>query len=103
MTKWPTLKTLMTVAGVAAVLLVATGRSSYSRLPSQSRLSPRSVGVAPAFARSPAPHARVVRAASVPSVPAADLTEVVQRYCAVCHNPTVNTGNLSLKDFDVDA
>ncbi len=34
--------------------------------------------------------------------PAATLTNVVQRYCQVCHNDALLTGNLSLADFDVD-
>ena len=33
---------------------------------------------------------------------AATLTEVVQRYCQVCHNDALLTGNLSLAGFDVD-
>ncbi len=32
---------------------------------------------------------------------AADLTDVVQRYCMVCHNDQMLTGNLSLQAFDV--
>ena len=39
------------------------------------------------------------------AVPAnsAELTGVVQRYCVVCHNERLRTGNLTLRDFAVDA
>ena len=40
--------------------------------------------------------------ASAPDLAAATLTEVVQRYCLVCHNDALLTGNLSLAGFDVD-
>ena len=32
---------------------------------------------------------------------AATLTEIVQRYCVVCHNDQMLTGNVSLQTFDV--
>ena len=35
-------------------------------------------------------------------VPAATLTEVVQRYCVACHNDQLLTGNVSLQAFDVE-
>ena len=35
-------------------------------------------------------------------LPAATLTEVVQRYCQVCHNDALLTGNLTLAGFDID-
>ena len=35
------------------------------------------------------------------AVPSEELTSVVQRYCVVCHNDQLLTGNLSLQDFDV--
>src|SRR5688572_5334370 len=35
-------------------------------------------------------------------VPAATHTEVVQRYCVVCHNDGMLTGNLSLQGFDTE-
>ena len=37
-----------------------------------------------------------------PAVASAALTEVVQRYCVVCHNDQMLTGNLSLTSFDVE-
>src|SRR5690349_100406 len=39
--------------------------------------------------------------AGSPALTAAELTPVVQRYCAVCHNDRLLTGNLSLEQFDV--
>ena len=45
-----------------------------------------------------APPADVARA----PIAAANLTGVVQRYCQVCHNDALLTGNLSLAGFDVE-
>ena len=39
--------------------------------------------------------------AAAKDLPAEDLTEVMQRYCMVCHNDQLRTGNLSLQGFDV--
>jgi cytochrome c5 len=36
-----------------------------------------------------------------PALTAAELTAVVQRYCQVCHNDQLLTGNMSLQGFDV--
>ena len=36
-------------------------------------------------------------------IASADLSAVVQRYCASCHSPTQRKGNLVLKEFDVDS
>ena len=52
-----------------------------------------------AAAHSPALAARAYGAAHLP---AATLSEVVQRYCQVCHNDALLTGNLSLAGFDID-
>ena len=41
-------------------------------------------------------------ASPVPSLAAADLTDVVQRYCVVCHNDALLTGNVSLQTFSVE-
>ena len=38
----------------------------------------------------------------LPTPSAATLTEVVQRYCVVCHNDPMMTGNVSLQSFDVE-
>ena len=37
-----------------------------------------------------------------PTPSATTLTEVVQRYCVVCHNDPMMTGNVSLQSFDVE-
>ncbi len=55
----------------------------------------------PAFAGETRAPARNTSAAAPLS--AATLTEVVQRYCQVCHNDALLTGNLSLAGFDIDA
>ena len=44
-----------------------------------------------------------VLAAGASEILDADLTGVVQRYCQVCHNAQLRTGNLSLSGFDVAA
>ncbi len=41
--------------------------------------------------------------ARVPDVSPEALTEVVGRYCLVCHNDQLLTGNFSVQDFDVAA
>ena len=55
--------------------------------------------------RKEAPEAKALGAPFVHSVAGAiapeDLTAVVQRYCQVCHNDQLLTGNLSLQGFDV--
>jgi hypothetical protein len=35
------------------------------------------------------------------AVPVAEFNDVVQRYCVMCHNDQLQTGNLSLQQFDV--
>jgi hypothetical protein len=50
----------------------------------------------------PAARAPVVPAARpAPALTAAELTATVTRYCVVCHNDQLLTGNLSLQTFDV--
>src|SRR6185295_3255420 len=39
--------------------------------------------------------------AAAPALTPAELTGVVQRYCVVCHNDQLLTGNMSLQKFDV--
>ncbi|HEX9709675.1 MAG TPA: DUF1587 domain-containing protein, partial [Candidatus Thermoplasmatota archaeon] len=41
------------------------------------------------------------RLPSASDIPAEALTDVVRRYCQVCHNDQLLTGNLSLQHFDV--
>src|SRR5687767_3684097 len=54
---------------------------------------------------NPEPEAVVFAASHARSAtPASDatLTEVVQRYCVVCHNDPMMTGNISFQSFDVE-
>jgi len=81
-------------AGVAAVLLILAGPIA--------RKAPTSPGAAP----EPAPVTARTALHTASTVAAADiepedLTAVVQRYCVVCHNEQMRTGNLSLEGFDV--
>src|SRR5687768_200243 len=39
--------------------------------------------------------------ALAPDLASEELTDVVQRYCQVCHNDQLLAGNLSLQGFDV--
>src|SRR5689334_16553225 len=39
--------------------------------------------------------------AAPPALTPAELTGIVQRYCVVCHNDRLLTGNMSLQDLDV--
>src|SRR5688500_3504010 len=51
------------------------------------------------------PEVAVYAAAHVATPPVlsdATLTEVVQRYCVVCHNDPMMTGNVSFQSFDVE-
>jgi hypothetical protein len=93
------LKTLTAVAAVVAALVTVTSADSYSGLPRRGAPRIATDRIAPA---RPAPHAPVTRRVAPGALPAADLTPVVQRYCAVCHNDQTKTGNLSLKAFDVE-
>ena len=66
----------------------------------------REAGLGRAAAVRPAAMAPAIpidRAPSVsPSIPAASLTDVVQRYCVTCHNDQLLTGTVSLQGFDVE-
>jgi hypothetical protein len=50
------------------------------------------------------PEVAVYAAPRVETAPVSDatLTEVVQRYCVVCHNDPMMTGNVSMQHFDVE-
>src|SRR5688572_17583101 len=50
----------------------------------------------------PAAVASVGSLAAAEDAAAADLNAVMQRYCMVCHNDQMRTGNLSLQGFDVE-
>jgi cytochrome c5 len=72
-------------AAMLALGLVMIGRADPSE-----RLSPRTAVAAVSSAATP-------HEALTP----AELTAVVQRYCQVCHNDQLLTGNMSLQGFDV--
>ena len=48
------------------------------------------------------PVARPAPSRSTQPVPAATLTETVQRYCVVCHNDPMMTGNVSFQGLDIE-
>ena len=81
-------------AGVAGVLLILAGPIA--------RKAPTSHGAAPEPAPMPARTAlHTASTAVAPDIEPEDLTAVVQRYCQVCHNDAMRTGDLSLEGFDV--
>src|SRR5688500_13761713 len=55
------------------------------------------------LARAAPPALRPAPSAAPVDISADVLTGVVQRYCQVCHNDQLLTGNLSLQGFDVAA
>ena len=81
-------------AAVAGVLLILAW--------SIARKVPTSHGAAPEPAPMPARTAlHTASTAVAPDIEPEDLTAVVQRYCQVCHNDQLRTGNMSLEGFDV--
>ena len=99
-------------AGIAAAgaLLVVAGRPADTRVPEQVAMAGE-IAVSPALALSdwwldrsagndPVTPA-TVEATLLDGSPAR-LTELVQRYCQVCHNDQLLTGNFSLERFDVE-
>ena len=81
-------------AGVAAVLLILAGPIA--------REAPTSRGAVPEPAPLSARTAlHTASTAAAPDIEPEDLTAVMQRYCVVCHNAQLLTGNLSLEGFDV--
>src|SRR5688572_28509262 len=76
-------------------LVVAVGPTAA---PSASGPEPGPVYVAAAVRELPVGSA----AHAARPVASAALTETVQRYCVVCHNDRMLTGNLSLQTFDVE-
>ncbi|MSR37111.1 MAG: DUF1592 domain-containing protein [Gemmatimonadetes bacterium] len=74
-------------AGVLGVVLVV-----WSQTTDQVRRASADVVV-------PVHHAAAVAA---PALTPAELTKVVQKYCVVCHNDQMLTGNLSLQSFQVE-
>ena len=114
------MKTVMATAALTGVLLAFVGEPAVGvGITSQVAIAEEAVAVvAPAELGSPAagahppdaPLSEVVHAPmperrserGTVAVTPATLTEVVQRYCLVCHNDALLTGNLSLTGFDVD-
>ena len=87
----------VTAAAVSGILLLLAGQPGG---PEPWRGQPAAEAVASArLAASPV--TLVPRTA--PDVSPEALTAVVQRYCQVCHNAQLLTGNLSLEGFDVAA
>ena len=72
--------------------------------PADTLPSPSGQEAGAAYAASAAPEIPMEPPAPspLPSVASEALTDVVQRYCVVCHNERRMTGNLSLEDFDVE-
>ena len=95
-----TLKTAAAATFVSGILLVLGGPRSDDHVASSSRAGVRAAAPLPPSADvvSPVGHARWE-----PALAAEALTPVVQRYCVVCHNDQLMTGNLTLQAFDVAA
>jgi hypothetical protein len=72
-------------AGLVGALLIVVGR--IGSLEWTDSEAPKALSAPPA--------------AHAPALTAAELTAVVQRYCQVCHNDQLLTGNMSLQGFDV--
>ena len=83
------MKAFLLSAALAGTILVIGGGPAGT-------LSRHEAGAVYASA-APAP-----AASPVPSLAVDDLTDVVQRYCVVCHNDALLTGNLSLQAFSVE-
>src|SRR5688572_28260215 len=93
------MRTYAVTAAVSGVLLVLVGQTTGNgpaRHPGATESTLAAVSLPP----RPAPP--LVAPSSADVSPAA-LTAVVQRYCQVCHNSQLLTGNLSLEGFDVAA
>src|SRR5688572_16050607 len=80
------MKAVTATAAVLGLLLVLGGEATDAGPPASAPAAPAKTLAAPAPAVSPQA-----------------LTGVVQRYCQVCHNDQLLTGNLSLQGFDVAA
>ncbi|HYW31817.1 MAG TPA: DUF1592 domain-containing protein, partial [Gemmatimonas sp.] len=100
-------------SGFASALAFTSGPTAASDPKTVSRPVPAKASVSvppsvPVAGRASAVHpvrriARVHTVTSVRGISTPALTAVVQRYCASCHSPTQRKGNLSLKEYDVDA
>src|SRR5690606_3491650 len=103
---------LLVLAGEAteAVRGAPEGGAAPPPAPPTSRAAPEPPAPSPPPAAPPAPPAAAPRGPAAPDppppppAPAAApqaLTSVGQRYCQVCHNDQLLTGNLALQGFDV--
>ena len=83
------MKIVLLSAALAGTILVMGGRPAVALSGYEAGAAQASAATAPIGSPSP-------------SVAADDLTDVVQRYCVVCHNDALLTGNLSLQAFSVE-
>ncbi|MSR36428.1 MAG: DUF1592 domain-containing protein, partial [Gemmatimonadetes bacterium] len=87
------MKVVLLGAAVAGLWLVA-GTGPADTLPFQSGLRPEAT-------HAPVAHVRAASTSTSPIAPE-DLTKVVQRYCVVCHNDAMLTGNQTFQTFAVE-
>ena len=87
------MKAFASIGVVAGVLIAAINPDTSGRAVE---------GLDPVVTGEGVAHVPAGNAPGVAYLPPATLTEVVQRYCQVCHNDALLTGNLSLAGFDVD-
>ena len=88
------MKTVIAAALMSGTILVVAGPSSSGRSDLSEATPPTASFAAP---RSLAPPL------DAHAIAPEDLTQVVQRYCVVCHSDALLTGDLSLQTFDVAA
>ena len=102
------MKVLASVAVVAGISVAAIGTGDSGRAVQAFHPGLADGGAAllaggtPGFAGETHAPALAGNTSGVAPLPAATLSEVVQRYCQVCHNDALLTGNLSLAGFDID-
>ena len=107
------MRTLTASAGVSGILLLLVGQTGETGVPQPQdglRVATLTTAGAPAHmnastaAGSPVmAHTAVWDAPPAADASAETLTEVVQKYCVVCHNDRRMTGNLSLEEFAVES
>jgi hypothetical protein len=88
------MKTVVAAALMSGTLLVLSGPSTAGRDVADPMPPTHVLAAAPSSVGSPL---------TAPALAPEDLTLVVQRYCVVCHNDPMLTGNLTLQEFDVAA
>ena len=103
------MKAIASMAIVAGIGLAAAGTVVFGNATSTFQPGDAEYGVARMLAddaSGAAGRALLPAAAGIASgaadLPDATLTAVVQRYCQVCHNDALLTGNLTLAGFDID-